>query len=82
MPDLSGKKVAIIATSHPPPRAKPLTAAIHGLRVSVTRSQPAKKLAEYMSAKPWLCISLMSAPAANAFSLPVRTRQCWLSSAS
>jgi hypothetical protein len=38
------------------------------LRVAVTFSQPAKKFAEYMSAKPWLCISLMSAPAAKAFS--------------
>ena len=75
-------KSAIIATSHPPPSAKPLTAAIHGLRVSVTRSQPAKKFDPNMSAKPCSCISLMSAPAANAFSLPVSTRQRWLSSAS
>ena len=44
-------KSAIIATSHPPPSAKPLTAAIHGLRVSVTRSHPAKKLEANMSAK-------------------------------
>src|SRR5437764_7825029 len=35
-----------------------------------------------MSAKPCACISLISAPAANAFSDPVSTRQCWLSSAS
>ena len=61
-------KSAIIATSQPPPSAKPATAAIHGLRVAVTCSQPAKKLAEYMSAKPCACISLMSAPAAKAFS--------------
>ena len=38
-------KSAIIATSQPPPSAKPATAAIHGLRVAVTCSQPAKKLA-------------------------------------
>ena len=75
-------KSAIIASSHPPPSAKPLTAAIQGLRVAVTRSQPAKKLPPYMSAKPCACISLMSAPAANAFSLPVRTRQRWPGSAS
>ena len=37
-------KSAIIATSHPPPNAKPATAAIHGLRVAVTCSHPAKKL--------------------------------------
>ena len=36
-------KSAIIATSQPPPSAKPATAAIHGLRVAVTFSQPAKK---------------------------------------
>ena len=30
-------KSAIIASSQPPPSAKPLTAAIHGLRVSRTR---------------------------------------------
>ena len=35
-----------------------------------------------MSAKPCACISLMSAPAANAFSLPVSTAQPWLASAS
>ena len=31
-------KSAIIASSHPPPSAKPFTAAIQGLRVAVTRS--------------------------------------------
>ena len=38
-------KSAIIASSHPPPSAKPLTAAIHGLRVFLTISlvQGAKK---------------------------------------
>jgi hypothetical protein len=52
------------------------------LRVAVTFSQPAKKSEEYMSAKSWPDISLMSAPAAKAFSDPVSTRQRWLSSAS
>ena len=75
-------KSAIIATSQPPPNAKPATAAIQGLRVAVTCSQPAKKLEAYIEAKPWPDISLMSAPAAKAFSEPVRTRQRWLSSAS
>ncbi len=76
-------KSAIIATSQPPPSANPFTAAIHGLRVAVTFSQPAKKSDEYMSEKLCGCISLMSAPAAKAFSpLPVSTRQRWLSSAS
>ena len=31
-------KSAIMASSHPPPSAKPLTAAIHGLRVFLTIS--------------------------------------------
>ena len=74
-------KSAIIASSHPPPSAKPFTAAIHGLRVAVIRSYPAKKFAPYISANDWLCISLISAPAANAFSLPVKTAHRWLASA-
>ena len=36
----------------------------------------------YIAAKPWSDISLMSAPAAKALSLPVSTAQRWLSSAS
>jgi hypothetical protein len=43
--------------------------------VAVTFSQPWKKLDEYMEAKPWSDISLMSAPAAKAFSDPVSTAQ-------
>jgi hypothetical protein len=35
-----------------------------------------------MEAKPWSDISLMSAPAAKARSLPVRIAQRWLSSVS
>jgi hypothetical protein len=42
---LARMKSAIIASSQPPPRAKPLTAAIHGLRVDFTSwfCQPEKK---------------------------------------
>jgi len=35
---LAMMKSAIIASSQPPPRAKPLTAAIHGLRIFFTKS--------------------------------------------
>ena len=69
-------KSAIIASSQPPPSAKPATAAIQGLRVTVTFSNPAKKFSLYMAANPFGCISLMSAPAAKAFLLPVSTRRC------
>jgi hypothetical protein len=31
-------KSAIIASSHPPPSAKPFTAAIHGLRILLVKS--------------------------------------------
>jgi hypothetical protein len=75
-------KSAIIATSHPPPSANPATAAIHGLRVAVTRSQPANTFPAYIAANPLSAISLMSAPAANAFSLPVSTKQRCVGSAS
>ena len=75
-------KSAIIATSHPPPSAKPDTAASQGLRVAVRRSKPAKKFSAYMAEKPFGSISLISAPAAKAFSLPVSTRQRWEGSAS
>src|ERR1700687_4302281 len=54
-----------------------------GLRQVATRSPPiAVKSLENMSMKVFGCISLMSAPAANAFSLPVRTMHPILSSAS
>jgi hypothetical protein len=39
-------------------------------------------LVPYIAAKSRLDISLMSAPAANAFSLPVSTAHPWLASAS
>ena len=54
-----------------------------GLRQRAMRSPPmAAKSDENMSMKPFGCISLMSAPAANAFSLPVTTMQPIASSAS
>src|SRR5213595_1717145 len=54
-----------------------------GLRQLATRSPPmAVKSLENMSMKLFGCISLMSAPAANAFSLPVTRMQPILSSAS
>ena len=54
-----------------------------GLRQVATRSPPiAVKSLLNMSMKPFGCISLMSAPAANAFSLPVSTMQPIASSAS
>ncbi|MEY9669054.1 hypothetical protein ABIE80_007762 [Bradyrhizobium diazoefficiens] len=54
-----------------------------GLRQRATRSPPiAAKSSENMSMKPFGCISLMSAPAAKAFSLPVTTMQPMASSPS
>src|SRR6478752_1211857 len=54
-----------------------------GLRQVATRPPPiAAKSLENMSMKPFGCISLMSAPAANAFSLPVSRMQPIVSSAS
>jgi hypothetical protein len=45
-------KSHIIATSQPPPSAKPLTAAIIGLRQAATSSQPAARSSTTASAKP------------------------------
>ena len=64
-----------MASSQPPPSAKPATAAITGLRALATRSQCAAKSSMKASMKDLSAISLMSAPAANAFSLPVMTMQ-------
>ena len=67
--------VQAIASSQPPPRAKPLTAAMTGLpRFSMTlvRRWPCRVLSS-ASAGVSLAISAMSAPAANALSpAPVR----------
>ena len=66
-------KSHIIAISHPPPSAKPATAAMIGLRAFATFSQREMKSPTKASANVLSCISLMSAPAANAFSEPVST---------
>ena len=66
-------KSHIIASSQPPPSAKPATAAMIGLRARVTFSQRETKSPRKASVKLLSCISLMSAPAAKAFSEPVST---------
>mmetsp|Transcript_14833 Transcript_14833/g.42524 ORF Transcript_14833/g.42524 Transcript_14833/m.42524 type:complete len:226 (+) Transcript_14833:443-1120(+) len=72
-----------IASSQPPPRAKPLTAAMTGLRIAETPDQCASMLPRLVSAKQVLVfISLMSAPAAKALPVPVTTAARTLSSAS
>src|SRR3546814_5075812 len=54
-------KSAIIASSQPPPSAKPATAAIHGLRVAVTLDvHPEKKSSRKKSAASFSDISLRS----------------------
>lgn len=60
--------------------AYPLTAATIGLRNLVTSVQWARKSFLYTSANSLLTISLMSAPAAKALSLPVSTTAPTLSS--
>ena len=72
----------IIASSQPPPKAKPPTAVMIGLRTSVSRDQPANQSALYAVAKSRFDISLMSAPAAKALSLPVMMIALTSSSAS
>ncbi len=76
-------KSHIIASSQPPPRAKPATAAMTGFLTCSTASQLAQ-MKSCMSASGWVRsrISLMSAPAAKAFSEPVSTTQPISSSAS
>ena len=71
-----------MASSQPPPSAKPATAAITGLRARATRSQFATKSPRNASRNDLSAISLMSAPAAKAFSDPVITMQPILRSAS
>ena len=71
-----------MASSQPPPSAKPATAATIGLRAREARSQVPVKLPRKASMKVLSAISLMSAPAAKAFSLPVISMQPIASSAS
>ena len=77
-------KSHIIASSQPPPSAKPATAAITGLRTLADRLPVAgDEVALVDVARSRSCaIAPMSAPAAKAFSLPVTTMQPMPSSAS
>ena len=72
----------IMASSQPPPSAKPATAATTGLRARAASSQSPAKLPIKASLKVLSAISLMSAPAAKAFSLPVMIMQPMSGSAS
>ena len=60
-----------IASSHPPPRANPPTAAMRGFEIRRIRSQRANWSRRSISAAVASAISFMSAPAANDRSLPV-----------
>ena len=63
-----------IASSQPPPSAKPFTAAITGLSSRLRSSISPKSFVSTISAYDFDCITLMSAPAANALSpAPVST---------
>mmetsp|Transcript_7532 Transcript_7532/g.24830 ORF Transcript_7532/g.24830 Transcript_7532/m.24830 type:complete len:202 (+) Transcript_7532:3-608(+) len=63
----------IIASSQPPPRAKPFTAAMIGFLIFVRSAQSPSMSWLYVSGKVMSAISLMSAPAAKARSDPVST---------
>ena len=56
----------VIASSQPPPRANPRTAAISGMRVAAIRSQAANRSSTRRVTGVWRASSRMSAPAANA----------------
>lgn len=71
-----------MASSHPPPRAYPLTAAMMGLVIQRMRSHTRNWLRRFISTTPASAISVMSAPAAKARSLPVSTMQRTASSRS
>ena len=64
---------SVIASSHPPPSAQPLTAAITGLVTFRIRSHWPMRFVMSMSIGVASAISPMSAPAAKARSLPVTT---------
>ena len=65
----------IMASSQPPPSAKPFTAAMMGVLASASADQFDKKLPLHTSLNVLFCISLMSAPAAKARVEPVSTMQ-------
>ena len=69
------------ASSHPPPRAQPETAAIIGLRIAASRRQK-DSLGLSSSLIERSASALTSAPAANASSFPAMTMQWTSSSAS
>ena len=71
-----------MASSHPPPSAYPLTAAITGLPIRRIRSHCWNRYARTMSAGVASTNSCTSAPAANARGLPVTTRHRTASSRS
>ena len=60
----------LIASSQPPPRQKPETAATSGVRTARIASQRSTRFAAYMSMADAVASSPMSAPAANARSEP------------
>jgi hypothetical protein len=64
---------SVIASSQPPPRAQPFTAAMTGFVTRRMRSSCATRLPSSISIAPDAAISLMSTPAAKARSLPVTT---------
>ena len=72
----------IMASSQPPPSAKPATAAMTGFFTRSTVSHGAMKSLMKTAGKVRACISLISAPAAKAFSLPVMTMAATAGSAS
>ena len=71
-----------MASSLPPPRQKPETAATSGVRIRRIVSQRSMRRASYMSIALASAIWPMSAPAANAFSEPPSTMQRIASSSS
>ncbi|CAM5728216.1 hypothetical protein SALBM311S_07318 [Streptomyces alboniger] len=66
------RKSAQSASSQPPPRAYPVTAATTGLGMRATAVNASCRSRERRTIAAWsiACISLMSAPAANTFSPP------------
>ena len=70
---LAMRRSQLIASSSPPPSAKPFTAAITGRGIAATPSKAARNERSMCFAAAWSPNSLMSAPAANAFSPPSTT---------
>ena len=85
-PNLADSEATIrshaIASSHPPPRQKPETAATRGVRRLRIASHRSRRRLWYSDTGVPAASSAMSAPAANARSLPPRTMQRTASSSS